>query len=193
MDPRSAESIVVVAPGCAAQLVEELFTARVLPAQVPFEVLLPPENSVQYDTLRNLKLFAGKIRVSPSPGRKFFSADHLKWLRGRLKAASKVNLLICQSPFKDPLTALISLLVLYWSGRTITLLFATPEAIIDLDGQGFSDKWIVQELNREILFNELHRAFWFLTPWDIIYFLMFAGLIVKQKLQKSLPFCFKTK
>lgn len=193
MDPKSAAGLVVVAPWCPAALIEELFTARVLPAQAPFEVLLPPENSVQYDKLRNLKAFAGRARFFSSPGRKFFSADHLKWLRDRLKSASQVNLLICQSPFKDPLTALISLVVLYWSGQTITLLFATPEAIIDLDGQGFSDKWIAQDLNREILFNELHRAFWFLTPWDIIYFLMFAGLIVKQKLQKSLPFCFKTK
>jgi hypothetical protein len=88
---------------------------------------------------------------------------------------------------------LYDLLVLYLSGQTITLLFATPEAVIDLDGQGFSDKWISQELNREILFKELHRVFWFLTPWDIIYFLMFAGLIAKQMLHKSFPFCFKNK
>ncbi len=193
MDPQSAAGLVVVAPWCPAALIEELFTARVLPGQVPFEVLLPPENSGQYEHLRNLKLFAGKVRISPSPGRKFFSADHLKWLRDRLQAASKVNVLICQSPFKDLVTALISLMVLYMSGQTITLLFATPEAIIDLDGQGFSDKWIAQDLNREILFKELHRVFWFLTPWDIIYFLMFAGLIVRQTLQKSFPFFFKNK
>jgi hypothetical protein len=193
VDPKSVEGIVVVAPGCAAALVQELFTARVLPDQVPFEVLLPPEKSWKYEELGNGRAFAGKVRFSLSPGRKFFSADHLKWLKSRLQSASRVNVLICQSPFKDPVTALISLLVLYLSGQTITLLFATPEAVIDLDGQGFSDKWIVQDLNREIIFKEMHRVFWFLTPWDIIYFLMFAGLIAKQMAQKTFPFWFKKK
>ncbi len=193
MEPKSAAGLVVVAPGCAAELVRELFTARVLPAQMPFEVLLPPEKSWQYDELRNGTGFAGKAWFSPSPGRRFWGAGHIKWLRGRLKSASQVNLLICQSPFKDPVTALICLMVWYLSGRTITLLFATPGAVINVDGQGFPDKWIVQDLNREIFFWSLPRITWFSNSWNILYFLMFAGLIAKQVLHQRILCLFKGK
>ena len=62
------------------------------------------------------------------------------------------------------------------------MLMATPEAVIDLDGQGFSERWISQDLNLKILAGEFSRIFWFLNPWNILYFLMFSGLILRQSL-----------
>ncbi len=184
MDQNSAKAIIVVAPECPAVLVQELFQARILPEQVPFEVLLPPEKSWQHEQFPDRETFPERVRFVPSPARRFFSAGHLKWLKGRLKSSKNINLLICKSPFQDLSTALISLLILFLSGQNITLLFATPEAAIDLNGQGFSDKWITQQLNSAILVQALPRAFSFLTPWHLMYFLMFWGLIVRQRLVK---------
>lgn len=184
MDQNSAKAIIVVAPESPAVLVQELFQARILPQQVPFEVLLPPGKSWQLEQFPDRETFPERVQFVPSPARKFFSTDHLKWLKGRLKSSQSINLLICKSPFQDMITALISLLVLFLSGQTITLLFATPETAIDLNGHDFSDKWISQKLNSAILVKALPRAFSFLTPWHIMYFLMFWGLIVRQRLVK---------
>ena len=184
MDQNTTKAIIVVAPECPAVLVQELFQARILPEQVPFEVLLPPEKSREFEQFLDRETFPEKVQFMLSPARRFFSADHLKWLKSRLKSSQNTNLLICKSPFQDLGTALISLLILFLSAQTITLLFATPEAAIDLNGQGFSDKWITQQLNSAILVQALPRAFSFLTPWHLLYFLMFWGLIVRQRLVK---------
>jgi hypothetical protein len=180
----SSKSVLVVAPGCPAGLVQELLEARLLPAQAHVDVLLPPEKFEQYQYVSDEKTFSVQARFFPSPDRRFFSTSHLKWLQSRLQASENVKVLIFKSPFKDIITALVSLLVMLFSGRTITLFFATPEAVIDLNGQGFSEKWISQELNPQILAQELHRVILFLTPWDLVYFLMFGGLIAKQMLAK---------
>ena len=70
--------------------------------------------------------------------------------------------------------------VLALSGKAITLLFATPEAVIDLTGEGYSGRWLTQELNIKVLVNELGRLFWFFKPLYMLYVLMFGGLIVRK-------------
>jgi hypothetical protein len=126
--------------------------------------------------------FSGGAQIFPSPGWGFFSMGHLNWLRVNLRSAGNIYLLIPKSPLQDAATALISLAVLMLSARTITLLLATPEAVIDLDGQGFSERWLFQDINCKILAGKFSRICWFLSPWNILYFLMFSGLILRQSL-----------
>ena len=178
----SAKSVLVVSPGCPAQLIQELLGARLLPSHADVAVLLPPGDSRPYDHLIENRGSGRKVHFVPSPGQSFFSPRHLKWLRDHLRPAPNTYLLITQSPYRHPPTALIALTVLALSGKTITLLFATPEAVIDLSGQGFSERWIVQDLNVKILMGESSRIFWLLNPWNILYFLMFGGLVLQQML-----------
>lgn len=185
MQINSSKSILVVAPGCPEELVKELLSARVLPPHKDFVVLLPAGSNRQYNQLLDKQSSFGETRFFPSPGQSFFSARHLNWLWTNLRSSRDNMLLIVESPYQDPATALICLTVLILSGKTITLLFATPEAVIDMTGQGFSERWLSQKLDSKILAGELSRLFWFLNPWNILYFLMFGGLIVRQLLQSS--------
>jgi hypothetical protein len=186
MDITSSNSVIVVAPGCPAELIPELLSAGLLPPDKDSVVLLPPSSSREYDHFLDKSSSFDRTQFLTSPGQGFFSTTHLKWLQDHLRSSENIKLLIFKSPYKDPKTTLISLLVMFLSEKTITLLFATPEAAIDLTGQGFSERWICQDLNLEITLRELHRIFLFLTPWDILYFLMFFGLVIKQSVSKSL-------
>ncbi len=182
METNSAKSVVVVASGCPAGLVRELLGGRILPPKENIVVLLPPEDNKRYGNLLEKQGSFHRAQFFPSPGRGFFSLNHLAWLRAHLRSCGNTYLLISKSPYQDKIIALISLTVLMFAGKTITLLFATPEAIIDLNGQGFSDRWISQELNLKILASEFSRIFWFLNPWNILYFLMLGGLVLRQSL-----------
>jgi hypothetical protein len=180
----SSKSTIVVAPGCPAELIRELLSGRILPNQAEAVVLLPLGTSQQYDKLMNKPNCLSGTQFVSSPSRRFFSASHLAWLWTNLRSSRNIYLLIIKSPYQDTVVALISLLVLMFSGKAITLLFATPEAVIDLNGQGFSERWISQELNLTILASEITRIFWFLNPWNILYSLMFGGLILRDLLSK---------
>jgi hypothetical protein len=182
----SSESIIVVAPGSTAELIQELMSARILPSHTNFVVLLPPGKTQQYDHFVAKKGSLGRNQFLPSPAQRFFSIRHLNWLWANLRSSKSNMLLIVESPFQDPITAIICLTVLTLSGKTITLLYATPEAVIDFHGQGFSERWLSQKLNLKILAGEFSRIFWFLNPWNILYFLMFGGLIMRQWLSEYL-------
>jgi hypothetical protein len=175
-----------VAPKCPAELIQELLDTRFLPSHKDLAVLLPPGNTQQYDKLVDKQSSLERTKFFPSPYQRFFSIQNLNWLWANLRSSESNMLLVVESPFQDPITALICLTVLMLSGKTITLLYATPEAIIDLNGQGFSERWLSQKLNLKILAGEFSRIFWFLNPWNILYFLMFGGLIMRQVLSEYL-------
>ena len=181
----SARALLVAAPACPAELIEELLGAGVLPRDTDFEVLLPSADMQPYAQLSD-RTFARKVTFLPSPSRYFFSPRHLYWLWEKLWPSPNNFLLVVDSPYQDPVSALIVLSVLALSGKEITLLFATPEAVIDLTGEGFSERWLSRELNIRVLVKELGRLFWFLKPVYILYFLMFGGLIAKEKLAEFL-------
>jgi hypothetical protein len=177
-----SKSVIVVAPGCPATLVQELLEAGVLPPRTHFDVLLPPGDSRPYDQLMAGQSHFLSARFLPSPSRHFFSPGHLYWLWENLWPSPSNMLLVAASPYQNPATAVLVLLVLALAGQEIKLLFATPEAVIDLTGQGFSGRWLTQELNIRVLVKELGRVFWFLKPMYVLYFLMFGGLIVRKML-----------
>ena len=183
MEMNSSPSVLVMAPGCPAELIEELFQARILPSPDEVVVLLPPGNPRQYDQMAGEFSFSNKPQFIPSPAQKFFSLGHLKWLKTHLKASRNTHVLITELPSQDPTTAMVCLTVLMLAGKTITLLFATPEAVIDLHGQGFSERWLTRPLNLKTLAGEVSRILWFLNPWNMLYFLMFFGLILRQRLK----------
>ena len=182
----SSKLAVVVASGCPAKLIQELLSGRLLPSHPEVTVFLPPEGKKSYDNLLDQQNSFKRARFLPSPGQRFFSINHLNWLRTNLRSFDSTYLLIPKTPFQDTTIALIALTVLMLFGKTITLLFATPGAVIDLNGKGFSERWISQDLNLKILTSEFSRIFWFLNPWNMLYFLMFGGLILRQWLLTSL-------
>ncbi len=178
--------VVTVAPDCPVELVRELLRAGVLPGQAHIDVLLPTIDPQPYAELINDANLAGRVCILPSPGRTFFSPRHLYWLWKTLRPSGNNLLLVAESPYQDPLTAFIVLAVLALSGKAITLLFATPEAIIDLTGEGYSGRWLTQELNIKVLVSELGRLFWFFKPSYMLYVLMFSGLIVRKTVSENL-------
>lgn len=188
MGINSPKSVIVVASGCPAELIQELLNGRTLPQQTDFAVLLPPGEQKQYDNLINRNSLR-KTQFLSKPSKGFFSINYLRWLWDNLRSAENTYVLITKSPYQDPIVALISLTVLMLSDKAITLLFATPEAVIDLNGQGLSERWISQELNFKILVSEFYRIFWFLNPWNILYFFMIGGLILRQSLAKIMGRC----
>jgi hypothetical protein len=180
------KAVLVVAPGCPADLVQELLGSGVLPRHDQIDVLLPATDLRAYGQFMDHPGPAGAVRFLPSPSRRFFSPWHLYWLWENLRPSGHNLLLVADSPYQAPLTAILVLTVLALSGKEILLLFATPEAVIDLTGEGFSERWLTRELNIRVLVKELGRLFWFLQPLNILYFLMFGGLIVRKKLREFL-------
>jgi hypothetical protein len=181
----SSEAVIVVAAKCPAELIRELLGAGFLPRQTKFEVLLPPENSGLYEQLLNEQPHSESAWILPSPGGSFFSPGHLNWLWQKVRVAESTMVLVADSPHQDPVTALTALSVLAMAGKTVTLLFATPEAMIDVSGQSFSERWLARELNTRVLLKEVGQLF-----WASLYFLMFGGLVVRKKLSEyfaSLP------
>jgi hypothetical protein len=179
-----SKSIIVVAPGCPAGLIKELLDAGILPPHREFDILLPPESSHHYDQLTDRSNLSGRVRFLSSPAGSFFAKGHLQWLQRNMRSCDSNKLLIYNSPYKDLKTALTSLLMLLLSGKSITLLFATAGAIIKTNGQGFSDKWISQDLNLEIMVKEFNKILFFLLPMFILYLFLFWGLIARQRLAK---------
>jgi hypothetical protein len=173
------KSVIVVAPDCPAELIRELLGAGILPDQTQFDVLLPAKNTGLYERLIEEQAQGEAARLLPSPGRSFFSPRHLHWLWNNLRVSEKTMVLVADSPHQDPVTALTALSVLALAGKTVTLLFATPEAVIDLSGQSFSERWLARDLNSRVLLKELRRLFW--VPLYVLYFLMFGGLVARKK------------
>jgi hypothetical protein len=186
LETTPSKAVLVVAPGCPPALLQELLGAGVLPRHQQIDVLLPSKDPRAFGQLLENPDPAWRARFLPSPGRHFFSPRHLYWLWENLRPSGHNLLLVADSPYQDPVTAILVLLVLALSGKEIILLFATPEAVIDLSGEGFSERWLSRELNIRVLVKELGRLFWFLQPLNVLYFLMFGGLIVRKKLGEFL-------
>jgi len=186
LETNLSKAVLVVSPGCSAALVQELLGAGVLPRQTQFEVLLPSRDTEPFAQLMADPGLSSSARFLPSPSRHFFSSGHLYWLWENLWPSEHNLLLVADSPYQDPVTAVLVLSVLALSGKEIILLFATPEAVIDLTGEGFSERWLTQELNIRVLVKELGRFVWFLKPLNILYFMMFGGLIVRKMLSDYL-------
>jgi hypothetical protein len=177
-----SKAVIVVAPKCPAELIQELGGAGILPPQTKFDVLLPSRNSGLYAQLLDEQPHSESVRVLPSPGGSFFSPRHLSWLWQKVRVSENTMVLLADSPHQDPVTALTALSVLAMAGKTVTLLFATPEAVIDVSGQSYTERWLARELNAGVLLKELGRLFW--APLYALYFLMFGGLVVRKKLSE---------
>lgn len=200
----SSKAALVVAPGHPPELIEDLLRTRILlPSSADLAVLLPPEKSGQYDHLVEKKNFFG-VRFLPSPGQRFFSTLHFKWLQEILRSSDHSLVLVSQSLDRDLTGALVVLVVLLLSGQTVTHLRKAPEDEnenrepgVVLKDQGEREKWSASEFNQKILARELLRRITFGPPghlwelWEILYLLMFAGLIAKQFLAKYLSLLFK--
>jgi SAM-dependent methyltransferase len=192
----SSKSILVVAPRCPVGLVQEALDDSVLLNQANLEVLLPPYPYLPYDYWRNSRNPAAEIKLLSSPARRFFSARHIKWLRGNLGPAKKAMLLVPKELYQAPDITMAALLILLLSGRSITILRNNNEvhglasrAVSELNGQDFPGAWISFEFNSKIIAAELGHAIWTtINPifegrsrnlWDLLYMLMFLGLLIR--------------
>ena len=196
---RSSRSAIVVVPGYPAELIQEFLGSHILSYHHDFDVLLPPGSTREYDHFIEGKKFF-RVRFFPSPGRKFFSTIHLKWLRKKLRSYRKAMVLITKSPYQDFTIALIVILVFLLSGKKITMLRniqtdvnVLSKSTTDINCQSITCKWLCLDLNFNIICNEiflqLRRYLLYSgdlsSPWDtweIIYFFMFAGLIMRRTL-----------
>lgn len=183
----------MVAPGYPPKLIQELLKARLLPPSADLAVLLPPEKTGQYDQLITEKNFYG-VRFHRSPGRKFFSTPHLKWLRSKLQSSENNLVLISNSLDRDFTGALVAFVTLLLTGKSITKFHKARAAAdenqepdIDSRDQILSGQWTSREFNPKMLAREILIRVTFAPPghpWkfnEILYFLMFASLIIKQR------------
>jgi|GEM_PF-3675668 hypothetical protein len=191
-----AKSVIVVVPGCSAELVRELFHSSILPQDMAVEVLLPPEITRDYVGLIEGKEFKG-VNFLRSSSSRFFSKKHLRWLSEKLRLVGKPQVLITKSPYRDPIIAIIALLILLLSGKTITLLRKNQEnlnPVCDTVGdQRPVLPWFAVDVNFEVLLNEIFGRITPILPWnkwEILYFAMFAGLLIRRYLT-PLGLCLK--
>lgn len=190
-----SKSVVVVVPGYPAELIEELLRSRVLSHHKDHVVLLPPGRTQRYDHFIEEKKFF-RVKFFPSPGWRFFSSPHLRWLCGELRSSENAMVLINKSPYHDLTAAIITLLAWLWSGKPITLVRpyqaavdSTSESITDPHGQLPTRSWLILDLNLKTLWDDiywhLHRRFYPKDPWniwEILVLAMFAGLVIRRNL-----------
>jgi len=183
----SSKAIIVVAPQCPAGLIEELIEACILPTDRYYDILLSPENFCSSEHLVGRNTFCNEVNLLTSGATSFFSRSHLAWIWKNLKTSNRNLLLIYRTPYEDFKTAIISLITLFLSYRIVTLLFATPEAIINKNGKCFSDKWIFQDINPTILLREFFKIICSM-PLFALYLILIWGLILKSRLTSFFPF-----
>ncbi|MFZ2089337.1 MAG: methyltransferase domain-containing protein [Desulfobaccales bacterium] len=162
----SSRSVVVVGPGCSAGLLRELLDSQILPVPKNVEVLLAPGLLPDRSNLTG-----GEIFFAASPGRRFLSTSHFKWLKCNLRSAHNILMLLPKSPYQDPAIALVSLLILWWSGKTVTLLRPAPATERETlrgegrgEAQGSDGPWLFTELNQGFLSQELRDLAWASYP-----------------------------
>lgn len=170
-----SRSIVVAAPGCPAGLIQELLDDGLLPAETI--LLLPPGPLSEYGRAVVQETSSEGVWFRQSPASRFFSTRHLEWLRGYLRSADDVMVVIHQSPYADLASAAASLLIMLLSGKTITVLRPLleesdqPESELNLNGKDVQEKWKFTELNPQLLVKDLGSAFWSHCPITIKNFL----------------------
>lgn len=197
MKSYSSKSVIIVPPGYPKELIQELMETDILPGENHFEILLPPGSPPQYDPLLDRKSTFSNVKFIPSPARSFFSIRHFKWLRDCLQSSEGAIVLIQESPYRDPTSAIISLLIMTLSDKTITLLRANSEIlqagpIIVQNDRDSAKRWIFKQLNVRTSIEELQKNF-IDTFWNTLYFLLFWGLIIRKYLSDSFSFIFKFK
>lgn len=193
----SSKAALVVAPGYPPELLQELLEARLLPSSTDLAVLLPPAKRGPYNKLMEKKHFSG-VRFLPSPGRRFFSLPHLKWLRANLRASKNNMVVVANSLDRDLTSALVAFVALLLSGKSVAHFrhaqaSATENEKPGLDSttQSLSGRWISKEFNPKVLAREILVRVTVAPPgqpWkrhEILYFLMFTGLIIKHKVLKN--------
>jgi hypothetical protein len=187
-----SESVIVVVPGYPAELIQDLLNSRVLSHHKDHDVVLPPERTHRYDHLIEGRKFF-RVRILPSPGRKFFSTPHLRWVREKLKSSENAVVLITKSPYYDFSIAVICLIVWLLSVKTITLLRtdraavnALPDSDINPNHPTLAERWLSLDLNLRTLWDDiywhLHRRFYPKDPWnrwEILVLVMFVGLVIR--------------
>lgn len=177
----SSKIVIIATPGSTSGSIQEILHGLVSPTKTTFEVLLPPESSPNYDNFNDREKTLGKVSFVASPARRFFSYRHLEWLRRNLPSSENVIVVIRESPYEDLTIALTALLIMLLSGKTVTLLRTTTpahEPVIDEEGKYSSERVISKELNLRTLGKQYVQLF--PTIWEILYFIMFLGLIVKK-------------
>jgi hypothetical protein len=201
----SSKAALVVGPGYPAELIQELLRDGILPSFADLAVLLPPEGGGSYDQLFDQKNFSG-VRFLPSPGRRFFSLPHLKWLRANLHSSQKHMVLISDSLDRDLTSAMVAFVALLLSGKSIThfrkaqaTTHENKELVVDFTNQNLSGQWTSKEFNPKVLAREIITRVTIAPPghpwklYEILYFLMFASLVIKQNVTKNLfSFLFKS-
>lgn len=180
----SSKILIIVTPGSNPESVREIVRGVPRPGPTDLEVLLPPDAGPRYDNLNDRKE-TGKLSFVASPARSFFSGRHLEWLRGKLQSSENVMVVVRQSPYEDLASAVTSLLIMLLAGKSITLLRTVtpaPGPSLDLEGWNSSERVISKELNWRTLGKQYTHLF--PTIWEILYFFMFLGLIVRKSLVK---------
>lgn len=194
----SSKAALVVAPGYPPEMIQELLGAGILPPSADLAVLLPPEKTGQYDQLIAKKNFYG-VRFLRSPGRRFFSTPHLKWLQDNLRFSQHNMVLVSNSLDRDLTSAMAAFVALLLSGKSITQ-FRKAQATADenqepginLADQIESGPWTSKEFNSKMLAREILDRVTFAPPghpwnlYEILYFLMFTILVIKQRVSKNL-------
>lgn len=202
----SSRAAIVVPPGYPPEPIQELLKARLLlTSSADLVVLLPPEQAGRYAQGIQKNAFFG-VRFLPSPGRKFFSTIHLRWLKNILRSSDHNLVLVSQSLDRDLTGALVVVVVLLLSGKTVTHLRNSPADDNDHRTPGAVSKdqdereqWISNEFNQKILAKEILRRITFGPPdrlwewWEILYLVMFVGLIAKQFLAKYFSILLKNR
>lgn len=174
-----SESIIVVGPGCPVRLVQELLNDLVVPGKT--FLFLSPDTLSDSDALIGRALSSERVSLIPSSARSFFSTRHLKGIQEHLRSSEDILVLIPQSPYKHPGSAIASLLIMLLSGRTITILrhledisSNSPDTTSNLVIRNASEKWLLINLNLEILIKELGEKGWSLCPGFLKDFLKHA-------------------
>ena len=166
----SPASVLVVAPGCPPELVQELFNTNILPSPSKVIVLLPPGNPWQYSHLVDAPGLSPTAQVFSSSAQSFFSTRHLKWIRRHLRSVDQVMVLISTSPYGNPTIAAVSLLMMLLAGKTITLLRTIDEPMAaspeppDPKGADWHEGWFVITLNPDALAKEFGKTAWSAYP-----------------------------
>lgn len=181
MDRGSSRSVIVVAPGCPAGLLQEFLEARILPDQASVEVLLPPDGQPTGPAAAGRSCLSGSLKFSVPPAPSYFSSASLKWLREKLRTAAKVMMLIPGPLYNDSRNARIALLMWVLAGQTITMLRAArpdeevvPGTVLIPGGQDSPRQWISFEFDRKVVSREFRQIIWSYYPSRLQQFFTFT-------------------
>ncbi len=166
LEMKPSPAVLVVAPGCPADLIQQILAAGFPGDRTPVKVLLPPENRPHYEALAE-----EGAQILSSPARKFFSLRHFRWLRANLRSSGKIVLLLANSPYRDLKSFMASLVTLLEANKNIILLRNEQTAIsrktqlgIDQKNCSLAGNLLITEMNFKFLAQELASLAWSSYP-----------------------------